>query len=457
MRALSTAMATVAACLLFASGASAATRFAGPGGNGVEPCDDPGNPCSIFRAAGGQGGAINGDEVVLAPGEYSDAAGDLGPDGFVQVQPGVHVSGAADRPRPVVHLARSNGGVGAFVVEAAVTVSHVEIESEVATANITVSDNGIVEDVIARSSSDASGAIVCVHRGGLIRDSACLSSGDGAIALGSFANLGAPLTTRLRNVTAVATGLGSSGLSYAVFGDGSLDVFAKSVIASGKARDVFAAGLRTGPTAPGGEIRIELDHAAYATVETRTDDGGGTASVTPPGTADNITEPPRLAADGYHQLLGSPTVNAGAVDDFSRAIDIDGEPRGGDGTPDIGADEGVADVPVTPPPPPPPGPPPSESPPEPPTTRAPLPPQTRLGKHPAANERKPLTVFTFSANPAGGRFECRLDAQPFRRCTSPFRATVKPGRHTFRVRAVGPGGADPTPVSFSWKVSRAPR
>ncbi len=46
-----------------------------------------------------------------------------------------------------------------------------------------------------------------------------------------------------------------------------------------------------------------------------------------------------LAADGFHQVAGSPTVNAGATDGNSGTTDVDGQHRTIDTTPDIGADE----------------------------------------------------------------------------------------------------------------------
>jgi hypothetical protein len=441
-------------------------RFAAPGGTGADPCVSPAQPCSVFTAASADAPGTTvqaGDEAVLAPGEYSDAAGDLGPEGFVDIEPGISVHGASGQPRPVIQLEEA-GPSGAFGVGANVTVSHLEIDGEVARTNISVFSGGVVEDMIARSDSNAPSTIVCAQQGGLIRDSVCLSSGAGATALGVDTSLNAPSSAQLRNVTAVATGPGSFGLNYRLFGAQSFDVFAKSVIARGDGTDVFAAGLSPTPgmSGTGADVQIKLDHSAYEDSGTRTDGGGGTAVVTLPGIASNILDPPLLAVDGYHQLAASPTVDAGNTDAFSGALDIDGQPRTVGDFPDIGADEFVVTQEPPAMPPETPVAPLSPSPslgggPSAPPAR-PAPPQTRLGKHPEANEHKRLALFTFSANPAGGRFECKLDGKPFKRCTSPYKATVEPGRHTFRVRAVSAAGvADPTPASFSWKVARARR
>jgi hypothetical protein len=432
-------------------------RFAAPGGNGVDPCADPALPCSLFTAAdaGAPGSTLAaGDEVVLAGGEYTGPAEDLGLEGMLRLPPGISLHGAAGEPRPVIQLDRPGGGL---VVEAGDLVSHLEIDTAVAERSLLVR-GGTVEDLIARSSTD--GAVVCTQLAGLIRDSACLGSGAGASALGASVQSDTSSSARLRNVTAVAIGADSKGLSYSLTGTGgapSLDVLAKSVIAKGTSVDVFAAGLSQPPNAPGtgGRVRIELDHSAYATVGTFTDAGGGTASVSLPGTPTNLMEPPLLADDGYHQLPDSPTRDAGALDELSGALDVDGQPRTVDDGPDIGADEFVTprEPPVTPPPPPPvaprdPGPVAGGGP-------LPAPPATTIKRRPKARGAERAVTISFVSDQSGASFECRLDRRPFKRCASPFRATVSPGRHSFEVRALGPGGiADPTPASYRWSVLR---
>jgi hypothetical protein len=332
---------TVPLALLIATGmiamtaanASAAPRFAAPGGDGVEPCNDPDDPCSIFTAADRAGGVSRGDEVVLAPGEYSSS--DLGPAGSVILEPGISVHGAFGQPRPVIRLTAPIP-TGALVVGTDDVVSHLEIETAVARSAIIIRD-GTVEDLIARSSASIFGTIVCNHTGGTIRSSVCLSSGDQATAIGSSFSGDGTFTARLRNVTAVATGTNSRGLDYLVAGNVNFTLLAKAVVADGEGSDVAAAGLSF--SGFGASVRIELDHSDYATVSTRTDAGGGAATVTPPGTATNITDPPFLAADGFHQLRGSPTVDKGAIDAQSGGTDIDGEARVLGAAADIGADE----------------------------------------------------------------------------------------------------------------------
>jgi hypothetical protein len=533
--------------LLIAAPAQAATRFAAPGGTGADPCANPATPCSIFTAAdgGAPGTTVQaGDEVVLAPGEYSDAGGDLGPSEVVQLAAGISVHGKKGAERPVVSLEEASFGFGAFTVAEGDTLSHVEIDTSTARSNLAVF-GGVVEDLIVRNSSEAAQSIACLHFAGTIRDSACLASAANSAAIGvSNATVGTTSAT-LRNVTAVDTGAGGKGLSYTIFNSGTETVSAKAVIAQGDTVDVEARGAEFGGGA--GHVAIELDHSDFATTEA-TAASGGSASVTSPSANSNISAEPLLAFDGYHELAGSPTINAGAVDGSSGTTDIDGQDRS-IGVPDIGADElarstettlacvpasltlgataactvtvsdtsgefvaptgfvgfsssaagsfdgsaecaalpqgeGISKCTI--------GYTPAVTGPaeltaiyagdathegskgssslqvEPALSteggsggggkggkRSGPAPNTSIGKKPAKRTRKRKARFTFSATQARAHFECKLDRRPFRRCASPLKFRVRPGRHRFQVRAVGANGKpDPTPASFRWRVLR---
>jgi hypothetical protein len=541
--------------LLIAAPAQAATRFAAPGGTGADPCTNPATPCSIFTAAdeGAPGTTVQaGDEVVLAPGNYSDAAGDLGPNEFVQLAPGISVHGKKGGERPVVSLEEASFGFGAFTVSEGDTLSHVEIDTSTARSNLAVF-GGAVEDLIVRNTSEAVGSIACLHFAGTIRDSACLASAANSAAIGISNATVATTTATLRNVTAVDTGAGGKGLSYAIFNSGTENVSAKAVIAKGDTVDVAARGAEFGGGA--GHVAIELDHSDFATTEA-TAVPGGSASVTSPSANANVSAEPLLAFDGYHELVGSPTTNKGAVDGSSGTTDIDGQSRS-IGVPDIGTDElarstettlacvpasltlgatasttctvtvsdtsgefvaptafvsfsssaagsfdagaecaalpqgegiskctidytpavagsaeltatyagdathegskGSFSLQVEPAP----------------STgggsgvggangeggkggnRGGPAPNTLIGRKPAKRTRKRRARFTFSATQAGARFECKLDRRPFKTCASPLRIRVRPGRHSFQVRAVSTEGrADPTPAGFRWRVLR---
>ncbi|HEY8466134.1 MAG TPA: hypothetical protein VIL04_04960, partial [Solirubrobacterales bacterium] len=75
------------------------------------------------------------------------------------------------------------------------------------------------------------------------------------------------------------------------------------------------------------------------------------------------------------------------------------------------------------------------------------------GKIVVKKKKRVRKRFRFSSDVDGARFECRLDGGAFALCTSPHRVTLKPGRHTFSVRAVqADGNFDPTPAQRAVKV-----
>jgi hypothetical protein len=69
-----------------------------------------------------------------------------------------------------------------------------------------------------------------------------------------------------------------------------------------------------------------------------------------------------------------------------------------------------------------------------------------------AKKSKVKVKFVFSSNVAGATFKCKLDKQAYSPCGSPKTYMVKKGKHSFAVRATGPGGTDPSPATFSFKV-----
>jgi hypothetical protein len=201
--------------------------------------------------------------------------------------------------------------------------------------------------VIARNTTDPGSAVIaCNQTGGTIRNSVCQTTGSGAVAVGSSIFAGGVININLRGVTATSTGSNSFGIQYFFATAGApaptVTVSAKSVIAQGGLVDVRARAV----TAPS-SVTINLDHSAFDTSDIAVS-GGATASVTPPGEGApnfNETDPPLLAADGYHQLAGSPTINAGQTDASSGTTDIDGQARQiGLLPPDIGADERGVDT-----------------------------------------------------------------------------------------------------------------
>ena len=85
------------------------------------------------------------------------------------------------------------------------------------------------------------------------------------------------------------------------------------------------------------------------------------------------------------------------------------------------------------------------------------PPETTIDSGPQGTTRGGRPTFTFSAGDHAASFECRFDGGAFAACRGPGashrpRRRLTPGRHTFEVRAIAPGGGvDPTPARRSFR------
>ncbi len=532
------------ALALCASGAAAA-RFAKPGGNAPAsgPCEFA-NPCSLFNAASAtaQGTIVKaGDEIIVEEGLYNDT--DLGPQFTLPLKPGITIHGDAGEAVPSLTISTPQTQKGGLVVQAGDVLSHFHLTSLVARSALEVT-GGTVEDVVVNSSAQAGTA--CTQTGGLIRNSACIATGFGGTAIGAQMFLedapGHALTAKLRNVTAIATESGM-GLFFKAFQQGNVTIDGVGVLASGTEKDVVAEGFAVGANpAPGSgaNVAVNLKNSDYEKVRTDNDSAGETITVSPPGVGTNITGKPLLAADQFHELPGSPTIDAGATDEESSATDIDGDPRtiriadigadefvpaattttlsctpeafklgegpasclatvtsanaqspsgavgfestikggfggGGscnlapagageascrvayaptvpgaheitasyEGDPGDGQSQAKANITVAP------------HAGEPPPSQAP---NTSLTKKPKARSSNRLAKFGFASDQAGSTFQCKLDRGPFKPCSSPFQARVRPGRHVLQVQATSPSGlTDPTPAVAHWTVLRPRR
>jgi hypothetical protein len=394
-----------AAMLIAASPAPAATRYAEPGGNGpAATCPQP-DPCDIQTAI--EDASVQGlDEVVLLPGTYAVGSDEI------DVNDSLDIHGQAGSPPPEIDSSSNT----AISVYSASTLRRLIINHSGSATGVTLSALSTVERVVVDSS--APGGYACTGLDITIRDSVCWDHGTDGIGVGVYwSGPGAPRSFTLRNVTAVG---GLYGIYDEAISGGTFSVDAKSVIAKGGTKDVYAAADATSTA------NVTLDHSNYAT-ESHT--GAGTVSVTAPGTGSNQTAPPVFtdAANGdFHQLLGSPTIDAGVVDGSSGSLDIDDEQRTIGTAPDIGADE-----------------------------FDPTPPETTITRHPRARTTSRKAKFKFRSDLLPATFECNLDGAGYESCSSPqVYEGLKRDKHVFKVRATHYGLADPTPAKFAWKITR---
>ena len=85
-------------------------------------------------------------------------------------------------------------------------------------------------------------------------------------------------------------------------------------------------------------------------------------------------------------------------------------------------------------------------------------PDTTVTKKPAKRFYKPKVKFKFVATEPGAHFQCLLDQQAWRSCSSPFSYSVGIGKHRLLVRAIdAAGNQDGTPARYQFKRFLRPR
>ena len=404
--------------------ASAEVRFASPAGAGSGTCTAAEPACTLQRAV--ETVAQPGDEVVMQTGTYNEGTNPIIPPVAMQLH------GAAGQPRPVIVSSFVGSGSGAALDVGVpnVLVQDLEIDQISATgAALSIQAASTAERVIVNTSA----SMACVPAlGAVIRDSICHTTAAGAAAVRFFTSTDISTAT-LTNVTAVASGANANGIDLQVFDVGVETLNATNVIASGTgtAADVSAVNNASG------SVTINLDHSNYDTEN----EPNASTTVTDPGSPTNQTAPPVFAdpAANFHQLAGSPTIDAGSAGPGLGTADIDGAPRSAGSAPDIGADEFVPPAAATPP---------GDT----------FPPDTGILKGPKKKTSKRHFKFTFGGSEPGVTFECQLDDGGWEACTSPHRVKgLKRGKHVFAVRAIdAAGNPDPTPADRRWKVIKPP-
>jgi hypothetical protein len=88
-------------------------------------------------------------------------------------------------------------------------------------------------------------------------------------------------------------------------------------------------------------------------------------------------------------------------------------------------------------------------------------PETTITASPPAKvkvKRRYSASFEFTSSEAGSRFECKLDAGSFSPCSSPFKAKLVRGSHSYNVRATdAAGNVDASPATDQLKVKKKHR
>jgi hypothetical protein len=412
---------TTAVLLALPALASAATRYASPGGGETAPCAATA-PCSLAYAITA---AAVGDEVVVTSGTYSVTTGIVG-----SVPLTVRGTPGAGRPRIV-----GAAGIIPLGFTAKATVSDLTVEGTNAPegALSAAAAGSVLERVeVVNSGTTPELAAVIVSTDWTVADSLIVAKSAFAIPFAALVN--ADGTGTLRNDTIVGEGEKTFGI--AIFSGG------KHTLAAKATNTIVAAGTVAQFQGAESMSSLAFDHSDLpGKIETGSPVTSTAGIAAAPGFVN-------AAANDYREATSSPTVDAGVNDPANGAIDLDGNTRALPGhltcgppppaVTDIGAYELV---PVAPP--------------CAPVLRPPPAPGTYLQKAKIAGRTATFRFGSLTSPPSG--FECKLDAKAWHTCTSPRTYKhLKPGRHTFRVRAFGAGGTDATPVVRKFKI-RPPR
>src|SRR3954447_3279864 len=303
-------VAAIAAITCFAlagsSQALAAQRYASPSGSG-SACTQV-SPCPIDVAAIN---ASTGDEVIVAPGDYSP------PGNVTLAVNNVYLHGADGQPAPRIHF---TGGF-LWIAEPGDRASRVIVDGT-SGGPVEVGKQAEADQILAHASG--SSAAACFVYGTLV-DSVCWSSDSNGRGVEAESTLMNEIT--LRNDTLVAPGATGRGLSITTDSGGVITLNVANVIARGGANDIFLNQVGAS------DLIATIDHSNYATISNT---GAELSETSRQTAAPSFVD---AAAGDFREAPGSPTIGAGVNSPANGSFDLQGFPRVINGTTDIGAYE----------------------------------------------------------------------------------------------------------------------
>jgi hypothetical protein len=414
-RAFAFVFAFLATMLLAAGAAWGATRYASPTGDASAATTCPlGDECDIYTAI--EDPSVNpGDTVIVLPGDYA-LTGDV-----LDVANAITVRGGPGLERP--RLTRAGDAV--HVNSSGATLRGLYIESTSGSHTV-FADGGTLEQLVLVANMPADFAAT-LQDGAVLRDSVATSDLQAGVRTGST---GATMV----NVTAVGTGGATDGVRANAADGSTQTVRLQNVIARGSGMGTGIDAIDDGAVPEPDNIDVTVTNSNYSSVGEAPPEAD---VIEGPG---NQTGPPLFAneaAGDFHQLAGSPTIDAGTGDSQLGSADIDGEARSQGAVPDIGADEFVPTLPPA-------------------ANGDRFPPDTKILKGPKKRTKKRKAKFQFGGSEPGLSFECSLDQKAFKPCDSPEKyRSLKRTKHVFAVRAIdAAGNRDPTPADRKWSIRK---
>jgi hypothetical protein len=293
-----------------------AVRYASPTGKSTSNCQTLATACDLLTAVHGVGGnePASGEEVIVEPGAYGVSSEPIDPGAAKMI-----VHGVAGMPRPVITAHEDEAFYGANEL----TLDYLDIEEQGSSQALGLS-GATLERLLIRGTPDEN--VLCQCYDGTVRDSVivALPGGKGG-AIGLHSNGGTSNETLWgdtiysESATAAAIELDQVASSGAL----ELGVYDTIAVNSAGGHDVKASAH--------GTIKLkDSDYASPTGVGSITDEGG------------HVTAPPlfaNAAGGDFHELAGSPTIDAGLASAEDGTLDYDGNARTAGAAPDIGAFE----------------------------------------------------------------------------------------------------------------------
>jgi len=317
--------------VFLAASAGADVRYVSVDGSKTDAsCSMPETPCDLEHAVSDV--ALTGDEVIVAPGTYVVSR--------ILISVPLDIHGAAGQPRPTITCCafpyetatvQALGGPGLHLHD-------LVIERTGGGLAVWGAGGAVLERLVVRATgSYAKGIWEFGGTRGLLRDSLVTANGTGAVALDAEGAQTGLQEFDLRNVTAIAQGSGSIGLSTSGFFDSmstrSRRTTLTNSIVRGEAHDLSISSDSQGAAV------VAASHSNYRAANVTIT--GPLASLVDSGGNQTAVDPMfvNAPAGDFHEQPNSPTVDAGTLDPDLGGLDLDGNARTQGSAPDIGAFE----------------------------------------------------------------------------------------------------------------------